>query len=64
MAVFDSNLIAALTLRKTLRRFERAEDARARAAGMGRYALRRSKQPPLTPEQIARIGRLDGLLDG
>jgi hypothetical protein len=64
MAVFDPNLIAALTLRKTVQRLETAEDARARAAGVSRYVLRRSKLAPLTPEQIARLGRTDGLLDG
>jgi hypothetical protein len=66
MAVFDPNLIAALTLRKAVQRSERADDARSRAAGIrrpGRAAIRRANLPPLTPEQLSRLGRIDGLLD-
>jgi hypothetical protein len=62
----DMNQIAAWTLRQALQRAERADDARARAAGIRRPSkdvIRRANLPPLTPEQLAQIGRVDGLLD-
>jgi hypothetical protein len=63
MAVFDPNLLAARTLRLALKHDEQIDDARAHAAGVSRYARRRAKLSPLTPEQLARLGRTDGLLD-
>jgi len=73
MAIFDPNLIAALVLRKALIRAERFQMAFAkemRAAQRPAPAAPKTRKfyrdrlPPLTPDELAQIGRLDGLLDG
>jgi acetyl-CoA acetyltransferase len=60
----DPNQIARHLLRRAITRHERSELAVRKA----KRALRAPKPPlshkPLTAEQISRIGRLDGLLDG
>jgi hypothetical protein len=78
MPHFDPNRIATKTLREALRRHDRAEEARSlayrkawRLAGqqvrdMGeprKWVAPRSMRPRMTPEELARIGRLDGLTD-
>lgn len=73
MAIFDPNLIAALVLRKALvraGRFQRAFAKEMRLAHRPAPAAHKTRKfyrdrlPPLTPEELAQIGRLDGLLDG
>lgn len=74
MAIFDPNLIAARILRKALVHAERFQSAFAKETRVAqREAARnvpktrkfyRDRLPPLTPDELAKIGRLDGLLDG
>lgn len=75
--MFDPNLIAARILRKAVARHRKFEEARAldyrkawRAAGAELRKLPpprariapRLPLPPMTPEERARIGSIDGLL--
>lgn len=72
MAIFDPNLIAALVLRKALvsaTRFQQAFAEEMRAANRPAPTAPKTRKfyrdrlPPLTPDELTRIGRLDGLLD-
>lgn len=78
MPIFDPNLIAAKVLREAVRRHARAEEAWSlayrkawRAAGAEvrkmpaprRRVAPRLPLPPMSPEDLARIGSIDGLLD-
>lgn len=73
MAIFDPNLIAALVLRKALVRATRFQRSFAKEMRVSRRPaptvpktrkFYRDRLPPLTPDELAQIGRLDGLLDG